>query len=72
LGMPWFCDLCGASGILDPGWCGTEAIGEHRRLSPDCPGGMSTVRCLPRFGEDRDRWKRLGKELMGREERSDG
>ena len=62
-GMPWFCDMCGASGILPAGWCGTEAIGEHRDASPDCEGSAGTIRCLPRFGQDRERWREIGIDL---------
>ena len=64
MGMPWFCELCGASGVLPAGWGGIEGLSAHGEASPDCPGGRDTVRCLPRFGEERDRWIRLGAQLQ--------
>jgi hypothetical protein len=71
LGMPWFCDRCGASGVLPPGWDGLEALHCHRAASPDCGGGPDTVRCLPHFGMERDGWVRLGADLKREREPDD-
>jgi len=70
---PWVCEACGASGFvaaaLTAVWGVGQAMGRaHRMASPDCKHGGALIRCLPRFGTDRARWRQMLAQMSNKEQ----
>ena len=64
----WFCEVCGASGLLPAGWRTGEPLVAHRIASPDC--ASAAVQCLPRVGADHGKWRWIGAAIAAKQGRA--